>query len=566
MDSKKRYLITCALPYANGFIHIGHLAGSCLPADIYARYLRLQERDIIFIGGSDEYGAAIMLKAQKEGVDPKTIIDKYHSANKTSLAKIGISYDMYHRTSDPLHHQVAQDFFLTLEKKGAFKIEEREQYYDTDYDQFLADRFITGTCPKCESAGAYGDQCEACGSSLHSTDLIDPRSTLSGKKPILKKTKHWYLPMEDHQNWLKEWINTGYLDGAPHHDPKLWKSHVLGQCNAWLEMGLQARAMTRDLTWGIPVPLESAAGKVLYVWLDAPIGYISATQAWAENMGADWRTYWQNENTKLVHFLGKDNIVFHCLIFPILLKLHGDYILPANVPANNFLNLETNKMSTSRNWAVWIDEYLKDFAGQEDVLRYVLTILAPENKDSEFTWRIFQERNNNELLAIFGNFVNRAIVLIHKYYGGIVPSPAELSREDENLKSALKTIPGDVAAYLETYKFKQGLGRAMDLARLGNKYMTEQEPWKLIKTNPKRTATILYLNLQIVAHLTLILKPFLPFSAQKLEKMLNFEPLFWKAAGSLDLLPAGHQIGKAELLFKRIDDKMVEEQLKKLGK
>lgn len=566
MNSKKRYLITCALPYANGFIHIGHIAGSCLPADIYARYLRLQERDIIFIGGSDEYGAAIMLKAQKEGVEPKTIIDKYHYANRASLAKIGISYDLYHRTSDPLHHQVAQDFFLTLEQKGAFKIEEREQYYDTDYNQFLADRFITGTCPKCESPGAYGDQCEVCGSSLQSTDLIDPVSTLSGKKPILKKTQHWYLPMEDHEDWLKKWINTGYLNGSKHHDPKKWKAHVLGQCNAWLDMGLQPRAMTRDLTWGIPVPLKAAAGKVLYVWLDAPIGYISATQAWAKNKGTDWRAYWQSETTKLVHFLGKDNIVFHCLIFPILLKLHGDYILPDNIPANNFLNLETNKMSTSRNWAVWIDAYLEDFPGQEDVLRYVLTILAPENKDSEFTWRIFQERNNHELLAIFGNFVNRAIVLTHKYYKGLVPLPGQLNQADEEVKTALKTIPAEVATYLEAYKFKQGLNRAMDLARLGNKYMTEQEPWKLIKTDPARTATILHLNLQIVAHLSLILKPFLPFSAQKLEKMLNLEPLFWSAAGSTDLLPTGHQIGKAKLLFKRIEDKIVTEQIEKLGK
>ncbi len=566
MKEIKRYLITAALPYANGPIHIGHLAGACLPADIYVRYLRSQKRDVLFMGGSDEYGAAIMLKAQKEGVKPQEIVDKFHHLNKDILKNIGVSYDKYHRTTEKLHHQTAQDFFMTLHKKNAFSVEEREQYYDSKYKQFLTDRYIIGTCPKCEQTGAYGDQCEKCGSSLNPTDLINPISILSNQKPILKRTKHWYLPMHDHENWIKKWINTGFLDSQKQHDPKTWKSHVLGQCNSWIDSGLQARAMTRDLSWGIPVPLKEAEGKVFYVWLDAPIGYISATKAWAEENKKDWKRYWKNHDTKLVHFIGKDNIVFHCIIFPILLKLHGDYVLPENVPANSFLNLEGDKISTSRNWAVWLEDYLKDFPEQQDVLRYVLTTLAPENRDSEFTWKLFQEKNNNELLAIFGNFVNRVIILTNKYFQGITPQKPAYNQEDENLLEAIKTIPNRTAEFLEIYKQKHALATAMELARMGNKYLTETTPWTLIKTKPQRVSEILYLSLQVVANLSIILKPFLPFTAKKVEKMLNIDSLFWKDAGQINLIKAGHHINTARLLFKPITDEIVENQLDKLKK
>lgn len=497
----KRYTVTAALPYANGPLHIGHIAGAYLPADTYVRYLRAKGREVAFVCGSDEHGAAITVKARAEGITPKQIIDKYHEINKKAFADFGIAFDIYHRTSEPIHHQTSQDFFLRLHEKGEFTVQESEQYFDEEAQQFLADRYIVGTCPKCGFDNAYGDQCERCGTSLNPTDLINPRSTLSGSKPILKKTKHWYLPMNQHEDWVREWIENGKLDCKEHHDPKEWKNHVLGQCKSWLDGGLQPRSMTRDLDWGVKVPLAEAEGKVLYVWLDAPIGYISATKDWAKANGKNWEDYWKSEDAKLVHFIGKDNIVFHCIIFPILLKTHGEFNLPVNVPANEFLNLEGNKLSTSRNWAVWLHEYLEAFPGKRDVLRYVLTAISPENKDSEFTWKDFQARNNNELVAVLGNFVNRTVVLTDKYFNGEVPVLGELTPMEEEVLNKVAEIPAKVESLLEQYRFKDAQFEVMNLARIGNKYLADTEPWKLIKTDPDLVKTILNVSLQITANL-----------------------------------------------------------------
>lgn len=560
-----RYTVTSALPYANGPLHIGHIAGCYLPADIYVRSLRQRGKDVAFICGSDEHGAAITIKAKKEGITPQDVIDKYHTINKDAFEKFGISFDMYHRTSSPIHHETAQDFFKVLDEKGNFTIEEREQYYDEEAKQFLADRYITGTCPKCKSEGAYGDQCEKCGASLSPTELINPKSTISGATPVLKPTKHWYLPMDQHQDWIKGWVEEGKLDGEQQHNPAEWKTHVLGQCKSWIKEGLLPRAMTRDLDWGVKVPVEGGEGKVLYVWLDAPIGYISATKDWASQNGKNWEDYWKKDDTKLVHFIGKDNIVFHCIIFPIILKAHGEgYILPDNVPANEFLNLEGAKLSTSRNWAVWLHEYLEEFEGKEDVLRYVLTSIAPENKDAEFTWKGFQERNNNELVATLGNFVNRALVLTNKYYKGVVPAREHEEAFEEEIKSALKEFPAKIEQLIEGYKFKEAQMEMMNLARLGNKYLADTEPWKLVKENPEKVETIMNLAVQITANLAIVMQPFLPRTAEKIQTMLNMDALSWEQAGNADIIPEGHQINKAELLFSKVENAVIEAQIQKL--
>jgi methionyl-tRNA synthetase len=556
-----RYTITAALPYANGPLHIGHIAGAYLPADIFVRYLRLRKKEVAFMCGSDEHGAAITIRAKKEGISPNEIIDKYHELNKSTFEKFGIAFDMYHRTSAPSHHELSQEFFTNLYEKGEFVERESEQYYDEEFNQFLADRYITGKCPKCENEGAYGDQCEKCGSSLSPTDLINPVSTLSGKTPILKTTKHWFLPLDKYQEWMEEWLIEGKKGK--------WKSNVYGQCSSWLKQGLQARAMTRDLDWGVDVPLKGAEGKKLYVWLDAPIGYISATKQWAQDKGKDWEKFWKKQpnsedDSTLIHFIGKDNIVFHCIIFPVILHAHGEYILPENVPANEFLNLEGDKLSTSRNWAVWLHEYLQDFPGKEDVLRYALAATLPETKDSEFTWKDFQTRNNSELVAIFGNFINRAVVLTHKYYDGKVPERGEWFDYDQEILGELKGYPDLIEEKIVNYKFREALAHMMEFARLGNKYLAETEPWKLQKENPERVKTIMNLALQIAANLSIVCEPFLPFTATKLRKMLNIDALEWDLAGSADLLEAGHQINKAELLFEKIEDKTVEEQVNKL--
>src|SRR5690554_3003544 len=529
--ASKKHLITAALPYANGPIHIGHLAGAYLPADIYSRYLRLKGEKTLFVCGSDEHGAAITLRAKKENKSPLQIVNKFHELNKKAFRDFGISFDIFHRTSASLHHETAQEFFLDLEKKGVFDLETSEQYFDEDYNQFLADRYITGTCPKCKSENAYGDQCEKCGSSLSANELINPTSTLSGKKPILKETKHWYLPMQKEEKWIKEWIEEGVLNGEKHHNPKSWRRPVIGQCKSWIDGGLHSRAMTRDLNWGVKVPLENAEGKVLYVWLDAPIGYISATKAWAAENGEDWRDYWQNKNTDLVHFIGKDNIVFHCIIFPILLKNHGEYNLPVDVPANEFLNLEGEKISTSRNWAVWLHEYLEEFPGKQDVLRYTLTANAPETKDNDFTWKDFQSHNNSELVANYGNFVNRAMVLTHKYFGGKVPERGEMTAYDLEVVESLKSFPEKISASIEKFRFREALGYVMDFARLGNKYLADTEPWKAIKEDKERTATILNLALNLTANLAIVSAPFLPFTVKKLAEMLQTDTLDWRKAG-----------------------------------
>ncbi|MEH0158116.1 methionine--tRNA ligase [Limibacter armeniacum] len=564
-DNKyKRHTVTAALPYANGPLHIGHIAGCYLPADIYVRSLRQRGKDVAFICGSDEHGAAITIKAQKEGVTPKDIIDKYHGINKEAFERFGIAFDIYDRTSSQTHCETAQEFFTTLNDKGYFTIQESEQYYDEKANQFLADRYIVGTCPKCGNDSAYGDQCEKCGTSLSPTDLIEPKSSITGEKPVLKKTKHWYLPMNDHEEWIKEWIVDGKLEGEQHHDPKEWKTHVLGQCKSWIDQGLQPRAMTRDLDWGVPVPVEGGEGKVLYVWLDAPIGYISATKDWAAANGKDWKDYWQKEDTKLVHFIGKDNIVFHCIIFPIILKAHGNYVLPNNVPANEFLNLEGAKLSTSRNWAVWLHEYLDEFPGKEDVLRYVLTSIAPENKDSEFTWKGFQERNNNELVATLGNFVNRALVLTNKYYDGTVPARGELSDYDKEVLEAMSTFPAKIEKLIESYSFKEAQIEMMNLARLGNKYLADTEPWKLVKTDPARVETIMNIAIQITANLAVVMYPLLPNTAEKIQQMLKMDVLDWGLSGDADLIKTGHTIGKAELLFEKIEDAVIDAQIEKL--
>ena len=551
MTDFKRTLITSALPYANGPVHIGHLAGVYVPADIYARFLRMNGQEVAFIGGSDEHGVPITLKAKNEGVTPQDIVDKYHGMIKDSFKRFGISFDVYSRTSNQIHHDTASEFFLKLYNDGKFIEKTSEQYYDAENKQFLADRYITGTCPKCGFEKAYGDQCESCGSALSPNELINPTSMISGNVPELKETKHWYLPLDQYEEWLKEWILEGH---------KEWKANVYGQCKSWIDSGLQARAVTRDLNWGVPVPLDEAKGKVLYVWFDAPIGYISATK----ELTPDWEKWWKDPETKMVHFIGKDNIVFHCIIFPAMLKAEGSYILPENVPANEFLNLEGDKISTSRNWAVWLHEYLEEFPGKEDVLKYVLTANAPETKDNDFTWKDFQTRNNNELVAVLGNFVNRALVLTQKYYDGKVPSPGELTETDKTALAEISVIKGEVEKSIGQYRFREALKNAMDLARLGNKYLADAEPWIVVKTDPERVKTIMYVSLQITANLTIIFAPFLPFSMDKLRGFLNFDELNWSNLGRTDLLPAGHQTNKPELLFEKIEDEVIEKQVNKL--
>ena len=551
----KRHTITSALPYANGPVHIGHLAGVYVPADIYVRYLRSKGEDVVWVCGSDEHGVAIELRARKEGKTPQEVVDFYHEQIKDSFEKFGISFDIYHRTSSKLHHETATEFFKKMESEGKFKVEISEQFFDKNEKQFLADRYIKGTCPVCGFAEAYGDQCESCGSTLSPAELKNPKSMLSGESPIMKETKHWYLPLDEYEPWLKEWIL---------EEHKEWKPNVYGQCKSWIDNGLRPRPMTRDLKWGIPVPVEGGEGKVLYVWFDAPIGYISATRQWAEDNGKNWEEYWKDEDTRLIHFIGKDNIVFHCIIFPTLLKAEGSYILPDNVPANEFLNLENNKISTSRNWAVWLHEYLEEFPGKQDVLRYALTANAPETKDNDFTWKDFQTRNNSELVAIFGNFVNRAIVLTHKYFDGRLPGRNELQPIDEEVIKVVSEAPGKIAASLDQFKFREALFQLLELARAGNKYLAETEPWKLIKEDKSRVETILNIALQISANLSILCEPFLPFTADKLISILKMESKKWPDAGSADLLDRGHLLSKAELLFEKIEDKEVEAQVNKL--
>lgn len=552
----KRYTITSALPYANGPIHIGHLAGVYVPADIYARYLRLTDQDVVFIGGSDEHGVPITIKAQKEGVTPQEIVDRYHGIIKKSFEDFGISFDVYSRTSSKIHHDTASEFFKTLYDRGEFIESTKAQFYDAEHNQFLADRYITGTCPHCAYEKSYGDQCENCGTSLNATDLINPKSALTGNVPVLKETKHWYLPLDKYEPWLREWIVEGHKDD--------WKPNVYGQCKSWIDLGLQARAVTRDLDWGVKVPIEGVEGKVLYVWFDAPIGYISATKEWALENNKDWEPYWKDEGSKLVHFIGKDNIVFHCIIFPSMLKQEGSYILPDNVPANEFLNLENDKISTSRNWAVWLHEYLEEFPDKQDVLRYVLCANAPETKDNDFTWKDFQARNNNELLAIFGNFVNRTMVLTQKYFEGLVPEVTELQDLDKQTIKDLEAFPEKISKSISNYRFREALGELMNLARLGNKYLTEAEPWKIFKTDPERVKTILNISLQISANLAVLSEPFLPFTSDKLYKMLDLDKVKWNDAGSSALLAAQHRLNKPHLLFERIEDAVIEAQIQKL--
>ena len=561
--STKKYTVTSALLYANGPIHIGHIAGAYLPADIYVRYLRGKKHDVAFICGSDEHGAAITLQAKKEGISPQNIIDKYHSINKKAFTDFGIDFSIYHRTSEKIHHETAQNFFKTLEEKNIFTKKTTEQFYDEENKQFLADRYISGKCPKCKEIDAYGDQCEKCGSTLSPEELIKPKSTLSGSTPIKKETSHWYLPMQNHERWLKDWIEEGDLDGKKHHDSKAWKSQVLGQCKSWIDGGLQERAMTRDLDWGVKVPLKNADGKVLYVWLDAPIGYISATKKWANDNGKNWKDYWKDEDTELVHFIGKDNIVFHCIIFPIILKAYGGYILPTNVPANEFLNLEGKKLSTSRGWAIWLHEYLNDFQGQEDALRYTLCATAPEAKDTDFTWIDFQARNNNELVAIFGNFINRVVVLTHKYWNGNVPAQNNLDKYDKEVLGKLADFPNKIGESIEKFRFREALTELMNLARLGNKYLADTEPWKLIKTDESRTATIINISIQISASLAVLSEPFMPFSSKKLKKLLALSNITWDDAGR-EVITENHKINPPTHLFEKIEDEKIEEQLKKL--
>ncbi len=551
MKKFKRYLVTSALPYANGPVHIGHLAGVYIPSDIYVRYLRLKGEDVISICGSDEHGVPITIKARQEGVTPQDIVDKYHGIIKDAFRRLGMSFDIYSRTSSPMHHKTASEFFLNLYGKGVFEEKTTMQYYDEEARQFLADRYITGTCPHCQNERAYGDQCEKCGTSLNATDLIRPKSAITGSTPVLRETKHWFLPLNKYEEFLREWILEGH---------KEWKANVYGQCKSWLDLGLQPRAVSRDLDWGIPVPVEGAEGKVLYVWFDAPIGYISASK----ELTPDWEKYWKSEDTKMVHFIGKDNIVFHCIVFPAMLKAHGEYILPENVPANEFLNLEGDKISTSRNWAVWLHEYLDEFPGKEDVLRYVLCANAPETKDNDFTWKDFQARNNNELVAVLGNFVNRALVLTDKYYGGVVPEAGELQPYDREVLGEIPKIKRSLEENIENYRFREALRDAMNIARLGNKYLADTEPWKLAKTDPERVRTILNVALQITADIAIACEPFMPFTAEKILKLLNTEKLGWDKLGAWPLIEAGHRLGKPELLFEKIDDSVIDAQLLKL--
>ena len=559
MEKKfKRTTVTAALPYANGPVHIGHMAGVYVPADIYARYLRLKKQDVIFIGGSDEHGVPITIRARKEGVTPQDVVDRYHSLIKKSFEDFGISFDIYSRTTSDIHHKFAADFFRKLYDEGKLIEKTTQQYYDEEAKQFLADRYITGECPHCHNQGAYGDQCEKCGRDLSPTELINPKSTISGSAPVLKDTKNWYLPLNQYQDWLKEWILEGHQE---------WRSNVYGQCKSWLSMDLQPRAMTRDLDWGIPVPVEGAEGKVLYVWFDAPIGYISNTKELCDKepeKWGSWEKWWQDEDTRLVHFIGKDNIVFHCIIFPIMMKAHGKYIMPDNVPSNEFLNLENDKISTSRNWAVWLNEYLEEFPGKQDVLRYVLTANAPETKDNNFTWKDYQDRNNNELVAVYGNFVNRALQLTKKYWNGVVPACGEMTDYDKQTLKEFADVKAKVEELLDGFKFRDAQKEAMNLARIGNKYIADCEPWKVWKTDPKRVETILNISLQLTANLAIAFEPFLPFSSAKLRKMLNMESFEWEQLGRTDLLAAGHQLAEPELLFEKIEDSVIEAQVQKL--
>ena len=548
----KRTTVTSALPYANGPVHIGHLAGVYVPADIYVRYLRLKKEDVLFIGGSDEHGVPITIRAKKEGITPQDVVDRYHKIIKDSFEEFGISFDVYGRTTSKVHRETASEFFRTLYDKGEFVEKTSMQYYDEEAHTFLADRYITGECPHCHAEGAYGDQCEKCGTSLSPTDLINPKSAISGSKPVMRETKHWYLPLDKHEAWLRQWIL---------EDHKEWRNNVYGQCKSWLDMGLQPRAVSRDLDWGIPVPVEGAEGKVLYVWFDAPIGYISNTK---ELLPDSWETWWKDPETRLVHFIGKDNIVFHCIVFPAMLKAEGSYILPDNVPSNEFLNLEGDKISTSRNWAVWLHEYLRDFPGKQDVLRYVLTANAPETKDNDFTWKDFQARNNNELVAVYGNFVNRALQLTQKYYDGVVPACGELTEYDRQTLDEFKDVKAKVEELLDAFKFRDAQKEAMNLARIGNKYIADSEPWKVVKTDPERVKTIIYISLQLTANLAIAFEPFLPFSSEKLRKMLNMESFEWNRLGRTDLLQAGHRLAKPELLFEKIEDDVIEAQVQKL--
>ncbi len=553
MEKKfKRTTVTSALPYANGPVHIGHLAGVYVPADIYVRYLRLKKEDVLFIGGSDEHGVPITIRARKEGVTPQDIVDRYHTLIKDSFKEFGISFDVYGRTSSDIHRQTASDFFRKLYDKGEFIEKTSMQYYDEEAKTFLADRYITGECPHCHAEGAYGDQCEKCGTSLSPTELINPKSAISGSQPVMRETKHWYLPLDKHEPWLREWILENH---------KEWRHNVYGQCKSWLDMGLQPRAVSRDLDWGIPVPVEGAEGKVLYVWFDAPIGYISNTK---ELLPDSWEKWWKDPETRLIHFIGKDNIVFHCIVFPAMLKAEGSYILPDNVPSNEFLNLEGDKISTSRNWAVWLHEYLRDFPGKQDVLRYVLTANAPETKDNDFTWKDFQARNNNELVAVYGNFVNRALQLTQKYYNGVVPECGELTDYDKETLNEFKDVKVKVEELLDVFKFRDAQKEAMNLARIGNKYIADCEPWKVIKTDPERVKTIIYISLQLTANLAIAFEPFLPFSSEKLRQMLNMQEFEWNQLGSTELLKPGHQLGKPELLFEKIEDDVIEAQVQKL--
>lgn len=548
----KRTTVTSALPYANGPVHIGHLAGVYVPSDIYVRYLRLKKEDVLFIGGSDEHGVPITIRARKEGITPQDVVDRYHKLIKDSFQEFGISFDVYSRTTSETHKHLSSDFFKTLYDKGEFVEKSSEQYYDEEAKQFLADRYIVGECPHCKSEGAYGDQCEKCGTSLSPTDLLNPKSAISGSKPVMKETKHWYLPLDKHESWLKKWILEQH---------KEWRPNVYGQCKSWLDMGLQPRAVSRDLDWGIPVPVEGAEGKVLYVWFDAPIGYISNTKELLPN---DWEKWWKDEETRLIHFIGKDNIVFHCIVFPAMLKAEGSYILPENVPSNEFLNLEGDKISTSRNWAVWLHEYLIDFPNKQDVLRYVLTANAPETKDNDFTWKEFQARNNNELVAVYGNFVNRALVLTNKYFEGRVPEKGKLTDYDKEVLQEFSNVKEQLEKLLDNFKFRDAQKEAMNLARIGNKYLADTEPWKLAKTDMTRVATILNLSLQLVANLSIAFEPFLPFSSKKLREMLNMNDFEWNQLGDINLLESGHQLGGAELLFEKIEDDAIDKQIQRL--
>lgn len=564
-SSPHRLMMTSALPYANGPIHIGHVAGAYLPGDIRARYERLAGNDVLWVCGSDEHGAAITLRAKKDGLTPRDIVDRYHEEMQSAFDGLDLSFDHYSRTSSPKHHQNAQDFFKTLLDKGSFEVKTEAQFYDPEAHQFLADRYIIGTCPKCAADGAYGDQCEKCGSALSPTDLIQPKSTLSGATPILKDTTLWYLPMGRHEEWLKDYIEKGLFEGQPHHDPQTWKAHVTGQCRSWIDGGLQSRAMTRDLDWGVSVPVEGAEGKVLYVWLDAPIGYITATMEWAEKNGGDWRDWWQSKDAELVHYIGKDNIVFHCLIFPILLREHGGYNLPTNVPANAFMNLEGDKISTSRNWAVWVSEYLEQFPGKSDEMRYVLASIMPEQKDSEFTWIDYRERINNELADVLGNFINRVVVLTQKYYQGAVPEALGSASEsaDDAIIEVLQTAPERIGALIQRNRFREALHEAMGVARLGNKYMTEQEPWKLQKTNPERTAVILHHCIQVAGICSVVLEPFIPRTAKKIQGAFGVENVTWSSAAA-DMIPSGRTLNPLPILFEKVEESVVQAQVEKL--